>query len=153
MAASWLIVNTPANFAISAGLGWSVQGFKSRHGKKAAAMRPGDRLIYYLTQEQVFAGMAQVTSAAFEAHDLIWHSEGRPGEDYPWRVRITPLSILQPAQYLPAEPLAGRLAHVRKWPAANWTLAFQGNVHLLPVEDGELLAEQIDQATRDSGSL
>jgi hypothetical protein len=153
MAASWLIVNTPANFAISASLGWTVQGFKARHGKKAAAMRPGDRLIYYLTREQVFAGLAEVTSPSFEAHDLIWHSEGGTGEDYPWRARIAPLAMLQPSQYLPAEPLAQRLAHVRKWPAANWTLAFQGNVHLLPAEDGELLAGLLAQAARDPGTL
>ncbi len=57
----WLIVNSPDNFAISGQLGWTVQGFKSRHRKKAAAMRPGDKLIYYLTQQQVFAGIVTVS--------------------------------------------------------------------------------------------
>ncbi len=146
----WLIVGTPANFQISARLGWTIQGFKSRHGKKAAAMRPGDKLIYYLTQQQVLAGVATVTSPYFEAHDPIWKSEAKPDEDYPWRVKIAPDVILQPDQYLPAEPLASRLEHVRKWPAANWTLAFQGNVHLLPTPDGELLVGLIKKASGSS---
>ena len=139
----WLIVNTPHNFAISGQLGWTVQGFKSRHKKKAAAMRPGDKLIYYLTQQQVFAGIVTVISASFESHERIGHSEGKPDEDYPWRVKIAPEVILAPGQYIPAAPIAPRLAHVRKWPAANWTLAFQGNVHLLPEEDGKLLGNLI----------
>ncbi len=139
----WLIVNSPANFALSGQMGWTVQGFKSRHGKKAAAMRPGDKLIYYLTQKQVFAGIAAVTSMSFEAHERIWHSEGKPNEDYPWRVKIAPQAILKPEQYIPSISVAARLAHVRKWPVANWTLAFQGNVHLLPAEDGTLLSNLI----------
>ncbi len=142
----WLIVGTPANFQISARLGWTMQGFKSRHRKKAAAMRPGDKLIYYLTQQQVLAGTVTVSSTYFEAHDPIWKSEAKPDEDYPWRIRIAPDLILQPGQYLPMAPLASRLEHVRKWPAANWTLAFQGNVHLLPAGDGELLLDLIRKA-------
>jgi hypothetical protein len=143
----WLIVGTPGNFQVSARLGWTVQGFKSRHGKKAAAMRPDDKLIYYLTGEQVLAGVATVTSSSFEAHDLVWKSDAKPDEDYPWRVRIAPDIILDASRYLPVAPLAGRLVHVRKWPAANWTLAFQGNVHLLPPEDGELLIDLIRRAS------
>jgi hypothetical protein len=142
----WLIVGTPANFQISAGLGWTVQGFKRRHGKKAAAMRPGDKLIYYLTGEQVLSGVATVVSMSFEAHDQVWKSEAKPAEDYPWRVQIAPDVILNPNQAIPVAPLASQLVHVRKWPAANWTLAFQGNVRLLPPGDGALLIGEIRQA-------
>jgi hypothetical protein len=133
---------------VSAELGWTLQGFKSRHGRKAAAMRPGDSLIYYLTKKQVLAGAATVVSNCFEAHDPLWKSEASPGEDYPWRVRIAPDVILDPSRTLPVAPLAGQLIHVRKWPAANWTLAFQGNVHLLPREDGVLLIDLIRHAAR-----
>jgi len=142
----WLVVGTPANYQITARLGWTVQGFKSRHARKAAAMRPGDILIYYLTQLQVFAGTVRVTSPCFESHEPLWISEGRPTEDYPWRVKVAPEILLQPDGYLPAAKLAPQLAHVRKWPAANWTLAFQGNVHLLPEEDGRFLEDRIRQA-------
>jgi hypothetical protein len=142
----WLIVGTQANFQISAQLGWTLQGFKSRHGKKAAAMLPGDKLIFYLTKMQVLAGAATVVSNCFEAHNPLWTSDAKPGEDYPWRVRIAPDVILDSSRMLPVAPLASRLALVRKWPATNWTLAFQGNVHLLPQEDGELLIGLIRQA-------
>lgn len=140
-------MGTPANFQVSAQLGWTVQGFKSRHGKKAAAMLPGDKLIYYLIEQQVLAAVATVVSTYFEAHDPVWKSEAKPGEDYPWRVQIAPDVILDASRFLPIAPLAGRLVHVRKWPAANWTLAFQGNVHLLPPEDGELLINLMRRAS------
>jgi hypothetical protein len=143
----WLIVGTQANFQVSAQLGWTVQGFKSRHGKKAAAMRPGDKLIYYLTQQQVLAGVATVASTYFEAHQPVWKSDAKLADDYPWRVQISPDVILDASRFLPVAPIASQLVHVRKWPAANWTLAFQGNVHLLPQEDGELLTERICRAS------
>ena len=141
----WMIVGTPGNLEISRALGWTVQGFKSRHGKKAAAMEPGDLLIYYVTHLQAFAAVAKVTSRFFESHEQVWHSDGKP-DDYPWRVAIEPVAVLAPGRYIAAEPVAPRLAHVHKWPAANWTLAFQGNVHLLPREDGELLFSLITEA-------
>lgn len=147
----WLVVGTAENLAITAALGWTIQGFKSRHGKKAAAMQPGDELIYYVTGAKVFAATAQVTSAFFESHEPVWRSEARPPDDYPWRVRITRGIVLRPEQGIPAAALASRLSFVRKWPPEHWTLAFQGNVHLLPPEDGSLLVGLITAAAGPAG--
>lgn len=144
----WMIVGTPTNLEISRGLGWTLQGFKSRHGKKAAAMEPGDLLIYYVTQSQAFAAVARVTSRAFESHEIVWRSDSKPPDDYPWRVHIELVAALPVGRFLPAAPLARLMAHVAKWPAANWTLAFQGNVHALPQSDGEMLAGLIQRAAK-----
>ncbi len=38
------------------------------------------------------------------------------------------------------------MTHVSKWPAANWTLAFQGNVHKIEDADFDL----IEQAVKSS---
>jgi hypothetical protein len=35
------------------------------------------------------------------------------------------------------------MEYVRKWPAANWTLAFQGNVHVIESNDYELIRSAI----------
>ena len=41
---------------------------------------------------------------------------------------------------VPVEPLAlGPMEYPKRWPAENWTLAFQGNVHELSDADAELL--------------
>lgn len=38
------------------------------------------------------------------------------------------------------------MTYVAKWPAANWTLAFQGNVHKIDDDDFQLIANALDAA-------
>ena len=137
----WIIVGSPDNFAITREHGYTVQGIKSRHRKKAEQMKPGDRLIYYVTGVKGFGAIATVTSEYFEDHTIIWHS-GNPkkkDEDYPFRVYIEPDLILPKGTYLPAREIALGMQYVQKWPAENWTLAFQGNVHKIGQQDYELV--------------
>jgi hypothetical protein len=141
----WIIVGSPDNFAKTRELGFSVQGIKSRHRKKAERMRPGDKIIYYLTGLKAFAGIATITSEYFESHDRIW-SSGDPkkqAEDYPFRVNIEPDLILETDTYVPAEPIARQMVYATKWPAENWTLAFQGNVHEIGNDDYELIRRAV----------
>lgn len=143
----WIIVGSPDNFRRTAEMGFSLQGLKSRHRKKAERMRPGDNLVYYLTGRKAFAGIATVTSRFFEDHAPIWASRDpkKAAEDYPFRVSIAPDLILPEDDLLPAEPVARRLAYVAKWPPANWTLAFQGNVHEIEEADYRIIREAIQQ--------
>ena len=108
-------------------------------------MQAGDKIIYYLTGLKAFAGIATITSPYFESHERIW-SSGDPkkdAEDYPFRVNIEPDLILDTDTYLDAEPIARKMVYATKWPAANWTLAFQGNVHSIGYNDYELIRQQI----------
>jgi EVE domain len=41
--------------------------------------------------------------------------------------------------YLPVESFIQQLEYAKRWPAENWTLAFQGNVHKLSDEDYQLI--------------
>lgn len=137
----WIIVGSPENFAVSREHGFSIQGMKSRHRKKADRMRPGDKLIYYITGEKAFAGIATVTSTYFEDHAIIWKSTNpkRADEDYPFRVKIEPDLILDDGEHISAETIALQMEYASKWPAKNWTLAFQGNVHQINQHDYELI--------------
>ena len=141
----WIIVGSPENFARTRELGFTVQGIKSRHRKKAERMQPGDRIAYYVTGLKAFAGTATITSPYFEAHDRIWSSgdPAKAAEDYPFRVTIEPDAILDEGHYVDAEPIARQLTYARKWPAENWTLAFQGNVHNIDEHDFELIRRAI----------
>jgi hypothetical protein len=38
------------------------------------------------------------------------------------------------------------MVYARKWPAANWTLAFQGNVHEIGEEDYRLIRGELEAA-------
>ena len=137
----WIVVGSPENFQATRAHGFSVQGFKSRHRKKAEQMQPGDKLVYYLTGEKAFAAVATVTSTFFEDHTPIWRSKDpkKQAEDYPWRVTIEPEIVLPAGNVLPAEPLVCRLRFTRKWPAEHWTLAFQGNLHRIEEDDFEVI--------------
>jgi hypothetical protein len=131
---SWMVVTSTDNFQRTIDLGFTVQGFKARQRKKVMErMGPGDDLLYYVTGVQVFAATARITSEGFEDHELIWTS--KPGEDYPWRVEVTPDRVLAEAAWIPTEVIAPGLEYVQKWPAAHWKLAFQGNLHLIPDAD------------------
>ncbi|HLI25508.1 MAG TPA: EVE domain-containing protein [Chloroflexota bacterium] len=130
----WLLVTSPENIAITRALGFTMQGIKSRHRKKAERMQPGDRLVLYATGRQAFAFTATITSPYWEEHTPVWDGR-KKGEDYPFRVRIAPDVVLPEERYLPAASLLGELEFVRKWPPAHWHLAFQGNVHLISAAD------------------
>jgi hypothetical protein len=144
----WIIVGSPDNFARTEELGFTVQGIKSRHRKKAERMKPGDKIVFYLTGKKAFGGIATITSPYFESHERIWQS-GDPkkeAEDYPFRVKIEPDVALPADQGIPAEPIARQMTYVSKWPPANWTLAFQGNVHEIGEDDYALIRAAMESA-------
>jgi hypothetical protein len=143
MADHWIIVGSPGNFEKSRELGWTVQGIKSRHRKKAQAMHPGDTFIYYITGVQAFGGIVAVTSDYWEDHETsIWKSKDpkKAVEDYPFRVKIAPVLILDEADWLPAIAVVPRLEYPKRWPAEHWHLAFQGNVHKISDADHAIIA-------------
>jgi len=146
---NWIIVGSPDNFAATRSLDFTVQGIKSRHRKKAESMKPGDRIVWYITGVKAFAGYATITSDYYEDHTPIWKSRDpkKDAEDYPYRVKIQPELILDEGAFIPAEPVARQMTYVAKWPAANWTLAFQGNVHKIDDEDFNLIERKLRSAT------
>lgn len=141
----WIIVGSPDNFAKTEALGFSIQGMKGRQRRKAERMEAGDKLVWYITGEQAFAGYATITGPYFEDHEPIWQAK-KDGEDYPWRVPIAKDVVLARDRWVGAEGVARRLTYVSKWPAEHWRLAFQGNVHEIPESDFALLAGEIDSA-------
>ena len=82
---NWLLVSSAANFEKSRELGFTAAAMKSRHRRKWERVEPGDRILFYVTGVKAFGGVCRVTGAPFESHELVWTSEGKPAEDYPWR--------------------------------------------------------------------
>jgi predicted RNA-binding protein len=150
----WILVSSRDNLAATQAHDFTVQGMKSRHRKKAEQMKPGDKLIFYLTGKKVFAATATVTSEYFEGDDLIWTSkntkrDGSP-ENYPFRVKIEPELVADEEAWIDAEPVARQMIHASRWPEKNWTLAFQGNVHLVPADDYELIHGLLERSIAES---
>jgi hypothetical protein len=146
----WMVVSSPDNFRKTREHGFTVQGLKSRHRKRAETMRPGDRLLYYVTGRMAFAATCTLTSSMFEEHSHLWRSSRRD-EDYPWRVQLRPDHALEEPDWVPAKELAYRLEYVRKWPPEHWTLAFQGHVHQLPQKDFKLIEDELRRTESQGG--
>jgi hypothetical protein len=144
--AYWIIVGSPDNFEATKRIEFRVQGMKSRHRRKAERMVEGDKLVWYVTGDQAFAGYATITGEYFEDHEPVWSSGRKKDEDYPWRVPIRKEQVLARDRWVPAEGLARKMAYVSKWPAEHWRLAFQGNVHEIGEDDFELIRSAIDKA-------
>ena len=145
----WIIEGSPENFERTREQGFTIQGIKSRHRKKVELMKPGEKIAYYLTGVKAFGGTATILSEYYEGHERIWAS-GDPkkqAEDYPFRIKIAPDIVLDPGEYVPAEPIARQMIYVRKWPADNWTLAFQGNVHFIESSDYDLIRRALLERT------
>lgn len=148
--AYWIAVSGEANFEKSKALNFELQGFKTRQRRKAERMVAGDKLIWYITKEMVFAGYATITGTYFEDHELIWEGKapaaGKPVEDYPWRVPIKKELVLDRDQWIDVEGIARQMTYVSKWPPEYWRLAFQGNLHNIPQSDFELIKGELEGA-------
>lgn len=141
----WIVVGSEENMRIAEERGFDVFGFKSTRRAEVSTMKPGDKLIFYLTKIMKFGGLAEVTSDYFEDHTKVFRSEKKPGEDYPFRVNAKPVVILLPEQYLDVKRIAPTMAFTERW-GDNWRLAFQGNLHEIPESDYARLESMIREA-------
>ena len=143
---TWILTGSPENYAVTRELGFTLIGMKERRRRMAETMLPGDRIVLYLTRVKAFAGSMRLVSDMFEDRAPVW--PGKPGnpDPYPWRFAAEPELVLD--EWLPAEEVAGRLEHVRKWPADNWTLAFQGQLRTVSERDSLVLMEAMGERAR-----
>lgn len=146
MSRYWVVVSGPEIFGKTREMGFTRHGFKSTRRGMAAKIGPGDRLAFYVTGAKKFAATATVTSEVVEEYDRIWESDKKPAEMYPYRVQIKPDVVLEDEHGVDAEPFHDRFTWTQKWPRANWTLAYQGNLHEVSEHDFALLEQEMRQA-------
>ena len=139
----WIVVGSADNFRIAIDRGFDLFGFKSSRRRETAAMQPGDKLIFYLTGIMRFAGIASVTSEVFEDDTLIFKSEKKASERYPFRIHTTADLILDEADWLDVKEWAPQMEYTKKWPPEHWRLAFQGNLHRVPEADYKMLEKEM----------
>jgi EVE domain len=143
---TWILTGSPENFAATRERDFSVIGLKEKRRLLAQQVEPGDRIVFYLTRIKQFAASVVVTGELYEDRTPVW--PGKPGaaDPYPWRFETRPELVLDEDDWVPAEELAGRLEHVRKWPAEHWTLAFQGQIRQVSEADAGVLVERLRAA-------
>lgn len=139
----WIVVGSPENFRIAIGRGFDLFGFKSTRRRETGEMRPGDKLVFYLTGIKKFGGIARVTSESFEDHTPVFRSEKKPGEDYPFRVKTKADIVLDESQWLDVPDYVPRLEFTKKGATKSWALFFQGNLHRISEADYKLLEREM----------
>ena len=146
MPKTWILTGSLENFRATRDHGFRVIGAKEGRRGMAEQIEPGDRIVFYLTVVQAFAGIVVVTSEMYEDREPIW--PGKPGklDDYPWRFETRPEVVLGEDELVPAVELVGELEHAGKWPAQHWHLAFQGQLRTVSGADAELLERRIRAA-------
>jgi hypothetical protein len=139
---NWLLVSAPENFETSRARGFDLAGMKSRHRKKAERVKAGDRVVYYTVGLKAVAGISEVTGPFFESQEHIWTSN-KEGEEYPFRFPVKPLYIRDKGDYVPMADLVPLLEYPKRWPPEHWTLAWQGNVHVLSDDDYQIIEDAV----------
>jgi predicted RNA-binding protein len=140
---TWVLTGSLDNFRATREHGFQVIGAKERRRRMAEQIEPGDRIVFYITGLQAFAGIVRVTDEMYEDRTKIWSGKRSNPDAYPWRFATEPEAVLAEADFVPAVVLAGRLEHVRKWPAEHWQLAFQGQLRTVSDADARLLWRSI----------
>lgn len=140
---TWILTASPENHEATRAHGFNVIGIKERNRARALQIEPGDRIVLYLTKVMSFAGSIVVTGEMYEERTKIW--PGKPGkaDAYPWRFATEPEIVLEQNEWVPAEELATKLEHIRKWPAEHWKLAFQGQLRTVSAKDTKLLVRRL----------
>lgn len=146
MARNWVVVGGPEIFGKTREMGFTRHGFKSTRRNMANSIQPGDLLAFYVTGKKQFAAIARVTSPVVEEQTRIWQSDKKPSEMYPYRAAIEKVIAPDEDRWLDAEPYHDRFTWTQKWPRANWTLAYQGNLHEIPQADMDLLLADMKKA-------
>jgi predicted RNA-binding protein len=148
VAKTWVLTGSLENLRVTREHGFRVIGAKEGRRGMAEQIEPGDRIVFYVTGLQAFGGMVRVTGAMYEDRSKLW--PGKPGkpDPYPWRFATEPEVVLEEEEFVPAVELAAELEHVRKWPAAHWQLAFQGQLRTVPEADAALLARRLREGAR-----
>jgi predicted RNA-binding protein len=148
----WIVVGLPDNFEIATKRGFDMFGFKSTRRRESGEMRPGDKLVFYLTGVKAFAGIATVTSPSYEEHTKVFKSEKKPDEDFPFRVKTKVDVALPEGQWLNVPDYVPLMEKTRKGAMKSWGMAFQGNLHKISDHDYKLIEGGMRAASKKKPS-
>lgn len=145
----WIVVGSPENFEALRERGFDLCAFKSSRKRESAQMAPGDRLVYYLTGVVQFGGIVEVTGEAYEEHaDIGLTSEGKPDEDFPYRIATKPVLVPEPGDYVEVREITDLLDKTRKLGPKKLGMAFRGNLHKINEQDYETIERLLGERAK-----
>jgi hypothetical protein len=120
--------------------GSSISGFRESRWKTVQKIAKGDYLLCYLTGVSRFIGILQVTSAPFKQQERdIWKDD-----DFPCRLRVTPIVELTPDTAIPVFELRDRLTCFQNLKSPHaWTGHFRSSPAKWKQADGEAVVKAL----------
>ena len=134
----WMIRVNPEEYERARASGFPAMDFAVRQKRKAQRMQPGDQVLFYLMGPRRFPATATVVSASVQEPSRD-RRDGRQNGDYNFRINLSPNFLMQEEDYIDVLQLGPTLDYVKRWAPEDWILAFQGNFHLLPQKDFNLI--------------
>jgi len=113
-------------------------------------MQSQDTILFYVSTIRKWTGTASITSGYFEDYAPVWKPTTR-GEQYPFRVNLSPEITLEEGQFIDALFLAPRLDYLKRWAPEDWPLAFADRLHLLPQRDFRLIETEMRRVSGQHG--
>jgi predicted RNA-binding protein len=118
----------------------SISGFRSRHRNAAVRVKPGDKLVCYMTKLSRWCGLLEVLEGPFEDSKPIFFPDSDP---FVIRFRIRPIVWLSVDKAVPIyeDELWNRLSFTRdqKRGTRTWTGSVRTSLVRMHDEDGRLL--------------
>jgi hypothetical protein len=116
-------------------------GFTEKKVAAAARLRPGDRLLCYLTKRSTFVAVLEVTGKSYQDCKPIW-TDGL----FPVRLPVKVVAELSPLAGLPVHLLVGKLSFL-PGPSMpnNWTVHVRSSPRLWKAEDGLAVAQALQE--------
>ncbi len=146
---AWITVGSPENFEVLRKRNFDLAAFKSSRKKQSGEMQPGDRIVFYLTQQVLFGGVVEVTGEAFEDHsDIGLESEGKPDEDFPFRIKTRPVVVAKPGSEIDVREITDLLDKTRNFGPKKLGMCFRGNLHKISDADLEVIEGLLRERTQ-----
>ncbi len=121
--AYWLCITNEENWKIIRER--NIWGVPERHKNTIAKVKPGDKLLIYVKQENIggelkpsrIVGVYKVISEPFKDSTRIFKTpKGMGTESFPWRVKIEPIKIFdKPIEFKPLIPKLKFITNKKKW--------------------------------------
>lgn len=142
MTSYWLNLFTGTTWEEFLKAGGTVSGFRESRWPAVRKVKPGDRLLCYVTGISRWIGMLEVTGEPFIDKTRIWENE-----EFPCRTPVKVVIQLEPDTAVPVRLLSERLSYFSGDQNPNaWSGHFRGSLIREKDDDAQVVVEALEQA-------
>lgn len=139
----WLALFTGQTWDEFREAGATTVGFRAAKGTTVAKVLPGDKMLCYVTGVMRWVGVLEVIGPSTDSRS-IWAG------DFPVRLQVRPVLLLNPENGVPMGDLEGKVAFYRgPEDAGKFKGIIRSSPNRLTQQDGRLLAELLQEAQRN----